>query len=79
MASCFCRDSRRSARSCRMADSFSLSELGPERAWPSGRGAWPSGRCPSGSWRPSFLDLWCRLPVSTLRGPSLVDSCRGEG
>lgn len=63
MASCFCRDSRRSARSCLMADSLSFSLL-----FPAPRPSEP--RAPSPSCRPNFLEeeecLW-RLPVSTPR------------
>lgn len=66
MASCFCSDSRRSARSCLMADSLSFSLLFPG-ARPSGPDAAP--RAPSPSWRPSFLEEEC-LPSS----PSLADS-----
>lgn len=66
MASCFCRDSRRSARSWRIADSlsFSLDFPGPRPRDPD------TARPPSPSWRPSFLDdeeCLCRLPFSTPR------------
>lgn len=77
MASCFCKDSRRSARSCLMADSLSFSLL-----FPGGR---PRGLAPppwaelSPSCRLSFLEDECRLPFSTPRPaedsrPSLADS-----
>lgn len=76
MASCFWRDSRRSARSCLMADSLSFSLL-----LPGTRPREPGP--PSPSWRPSFLEdteCFCRLPFSTPRPehsiPSLADSWR---
>lgn len=79
MASCFCRDSLRSALSCLMADSLSFSLLFPADR-PSEPDTTPS--VPSPSCRPNFLDeeeCLCRLPFSTPRPaedsrPSLDDS-----
>lgn len=81
MASCFCRDSLRSALSCLMADSLSFSLLFPADR-PSEPDTTPS--VPSPSCRPNFLDeeeCLCRLPFSTPRPaedsrPSLDDSWR---